>query len=134
PAEAGPHDPEPQRHQQAELPPLVALVTEWQGHARTCAGCGHVSRAVIPADVRAHSVGPRLAATLSYLAGELGVSQRGLATFADEVCDAPLCVGTVCALEQEMSVALASAHQEAVAAVRAAAVKNVDETSWKLKG
>src|SRR5829696_495312 len=57
PAEAGPPDPEPQRHQQAELPPLVALVTEWQGHARTCTCCGRVNRAVIPADVRAHSVG-----------------------------------------------------------------------------
>src|SRR6185436_3771175 len=109
PPDAGPHDPQPQRHQCAELPPTVALVTEWQGHARTCRCCGHVTRAVIPADLRAHSVGPRLAA-------ELGVSQRGLAAFADEVCDAPLCVGTVCALEQEMSAALAPAHAEAVAA------------------
>jgi transposase len=134
PAEAGRQDPEPNRHQQAELPPTVAFVTEWQGHARTCNGCGHLNRAVIPADIRAHSVGPRLAATLSYMAGELGVSKRGLAAFADEVCDAPLCVGTICALEQEMSAALAPAHQEAVEAVRAAEVKNVDETSWKLKG
>lgn len=134
PAEAGPDDPDPTRHQHFEMPPKVIETTEWQGHARTCKCCGHVNRAVIPADIRAHSVGPRLAGTLSYLAGELGVSKRGVAGFADEICGAPLCVGTICALEQEMSAALAPAHQEAIEAVRNADVKNVDETSWKLKG
>src|SRR4051794_5036643 len=43
PAEAGPNDPEPTRFQVAELPPVVAEVTEYQGHARTCLDCGHVT-------------------------------------------------------------------------------------------
>jgi transposase len=50
------------------------------------------------------------------------------------VFDAPVALGTVVNLEQEMSAALAAAHQEAVAAVQAAAVKHADETSWKLRG
>jgi transposase len=133
-AKAGANDPEPTRHQLFELPPKLVEITEWQGHARTCECCGHVNRAVIPADIRAHSVGPRLVGTLSYMAGELGVSKRGVAAFADEICGAPLCVGTVCGLEQEMSAALAPAHHEAIEAVRNADVKNVDETSWKVKG
>jgi hypothetical protein len=45
------------------------VVTEFQGHARTCPGCGHVTREAIPAEIRAHAFGPRLAAALSYLSG-----------------------------------------------------------------
>jgi hypothetical protein len=37
-------------------------------------------------------------------------------------------------LEAQMSAALAPAHAEALEAVRGAAAKNVDETSWKLAG
>jgi Family of unknown function (DUF6444) len=36
PKEAGPSDPLPSRHQVAELPELTAVITEYQGHARTC--------------------------------------------------------------------------------------------------
>src|SRR5437899_2574139 len=48
PAEPQPHDPPPTRHQVAELPPLAALITEYQGHARTCPCCGEVTHAAIP--------------------------------------------------------------------------------------
>src|SRR5437660_7190668 len=67
PAQPGPDDPEPSWHQLAELPRLAAVVTEFQGHARTCACCGPVSRERIPAVIRAHTFGPRLAAALAYL-------------------------------------------------------------------
>lgn len=134
PADARPGDPEPTRLQTIELPPLAAVVTEYQGHARTCAGCGHTTHAAIPATCKTSVVGPRLSATLSYLTGCHGLSKRGVEEIADAVFDAPVSLGTVANLEQEMSVALAAAHQEAVAAVRAAAVKGADETSWKLAG
>ncbi len=63
-----------------------------------------------------------------------GVSKRGIEEIAAVVFDAPVALGTVANLEQEMSAALAAPHQEAVAAVRAAAIKHADETSWKLRG
>jgi transposase len=134
PTEPSTDDPEPTRFQTVELPRVVAHVTEYQGHARTCACCGHVTRAVIPADIRAHSVGPRLTAALSYFTGNHGLSKRGVEEIADHLFDAPVALGTVANLEQEVSAALAPAHQEALAAVRAAAVKHADETSWKLRG
>src|SRR6516165_2297482 len=68
PPNPGPFDPEPTWHQVAELPPMAAEVTEYQGHFCTCPCCGAVNHAPVPAEVRAHSVGPRLAATLAYLA------------------------------------------------------------------
>jgi transposase len=78
PATPGPDDPGPTWHQVAELPEMVAQVTQYQGHFRTCPGCGALNHAPIPRDLKAHSVGPRLAAALAYPAGSHHVSQRGL--------------------------------------------------------
>jgi transposase len=134
PPQPGPDDPEPSWHQVAELPPVAAQVTEYQGHYRTCPCCGQLNHAPIPQDVKAHSVGPRLAAALGYLAGSHRVSQRGLEEITEDVFEVPVCVGTVANLQAQLSEALAPAHAEALHVVRAAAVKNVDETSWKLAG
>jgi transposase len=134
PTQAGPDDPPPTRHQVIDLPPVVAVVTEYQGHARTCPCCGVVTHEPIPRELLAHGVGPRLTASLSYLTGCHGVSKRGAEEIAADLFDAPIALGTVANLEQEVSAALAVPHQEAVAAVQAAAVKHADETSWKLRG
>jgi len=134
PAAASPNDPEPRRFQTIELPPIVATVTEYQGQARTCACCGEITRASIPVEILAHSVGPRLAATLSYLSGCQGLSKRAIGEISETVFQAPVALGTVANLEQEMSAALASAHQQVLEATRLAPVKHADETSWKLQG
>jgi transposase len=134
PAEAGPQDPEPAWHQVAELPKLTAIVTEHQAHARTCPECGLVNHATIPAEVRAHVIGPRLAATLSYLSGRFHLSKRAVREFVEAVFEVPVSLGTVAALEQETSAALAAAHDQARDAVRDAPVKNADETGWKQAG
>ena len=134
PQEAGPNDPPPTRHQMIELPPVLAEVTEYQGHARTCPCCGKVTHASIPRELLLHSVGPRLTANMSYFTGCHGVSKRGVEEIAAVVFDAPIALGTVANLEQEMSAALAAPHQEAIMAVQAAAIKHADETSWKLAG
>jgi transposase len=133
-AAAGPADPEPTRFQVVELPPVAAEVVEYQAHGRTCRRCGHLTRATIPAAVRAHSVGPRFTATLSYFSGCHGVSKRGVEEIAANVFGAPIALGTVANLEREVSAALEPSHREALAAVRRAAVKYADETSWKLWG
>jgi transposase len=134
PQAASPQDPEPKRFQVVELPPLVVEVTEYQAHARRCSSCGVVTQATIPAAIRAHSVGPRLTATLSYFTGCHGVSKRGVEEIADTVLGVPIGLGSVAHVEQEVSAALEPAHREALAAVRAADVKYADETSWKLWG
>jgi transposase len=113
---------------------MAAHVTEYQGHARTCPCCGEVTHAPIPQGLKAHSIGPRLAATLAYLAGSHRVSKRGLEEISEDVFDVPLSLGTIARLEAQMSEALAPAHAEALQAVRDADVKHVDETSWKVAG
>jgi transposase len=134
PAEPGPNDPETAWHQVAELPALAAVVIEHQAHARSCPQCGLVNHVVIPADVRAHVIGPRLAATMSYLSGRFHLSKRSVKEFVEAVFDVPVSLGTVATLEQQTSAALAGAHGQARDAVRDAPVKNADETGWKQAG
>ena len=127
-------DPEPSWHQVAELPAMAAHITEYQGHYRACPDCGTLNHAAIPAEIKAHSVGPRLAATLAYLAGCHHVSKRGLEEITAAVFETPLALGTISHLEEHMSAALAAPHAEALAAVQQARVKHVDETGWKQAG
>lgn len=134
PPDAGPNDPPPKRFQSADVPPIPLEVVEYQAHARTCPCCGHMTEATIPAAIRAHSIGPRLTAIFSYLTGAQGISKRGVEEIAESVFGIPISLGTVANLEQEVSAAIAPAHQEAREAVRKADVKYADETSWKLWG
>lgn len=134
PTEAGPNDPPPTRFQVAELPEMAAKITEYQGHARTCPHCSTVTHEPIPAELCANSVGPRYAATLGYLAGAHGVSKRGLEEITSVVFDAPVSLGKVSNLEQEISDALETAHAQAIETVRQAEVKHADETGWKQAG
>ena len=134
PESAGPNDPEPTWHQYAELPKVAAVVTEYQGHARTCTCCGKVTRAAIPAELRRDIIGPRLGAALSYFSGSPHVSKRGIEEICETVFQVPIALGSVANLEQEMSAALQPAHVQAQQAVQQAPVKHVDETGWKQAG
>jgi transposase len=134
PVEPSPNDPEPTWHQVAEIPELAAEIIEHQGHARTCTCCGHINRGEIPPEIRAHVIGPRLAAVMSYLSGRHHLSRRAVEEVVETVFDVPISLGSVSALEAETSAALTSSYQEAQAAVQDAPVKNTDETSWSEKG
>lgn len=134
PQEPGPHDPEPTWHQVAELPEVLAVVTEHQGHARTCPGCGHLTWAAIPPEVLAHAFGPNLTATLAYLSGCCHDSKRTVEEIAETLFGVPLSLGSVSNAEQEISAALQEPYQQAEQAVQQAPVKSADETGWALGG
>jgi transposase len=113
---------------------LAAVITEHQGHARICPGCGYLNRAAIPPQIRAHVIGPRLAAVVSYFSGRHHIGRRGVQEVVETVFEVPTSLGSVFSLEAETSAALARPYQEAQAAVRDAPVKNTDETGWSQKG
>ena len=127
-------DPPPTRHQIAELPPNFAEVTEHQGHTRICPGCGTVNTQVIPAAVRASTIGPRLLGFMSYLVGVQGVSKRSVEEILETAAGVPIALGTIAHAEREVCEALATPYQEARQAVADADVKGVDETGWKEGG
>jgi transposase len=127
-------DQRPARHQVTELPRIEPEVTEYRLHSLTCVGCGAANKAEWPADVPASSFGPRVQATVAYLAGRMGTSQRDVEEMMESVFHVEMGLGTIPALEQAASEALAEPVEEAQAYVQQQMVVNMDETSWRQKG
>ncbi len=123
-------DPHPVRHQVTELPRLEPEVIEYQQHTLTCLACGAHTRASWPTEMPTGSFGPRTQATVGYFTGRLGVSQRDVAEMLETVFHTDLGLGSIPALEQAVSAAVASPVAEAQAFVQTQPINNVDETSW----
>src|SRR5215510_5225150 len=69
-------DAEPERHQVTELPRIAPIVTEYRRHCLWCVACGTRTQAAWPATMPTGSFGPRVQATVGYLTGRIGASQR----------------------------------------------------------
>jgi transposase len=76
-------------------------------------------------------VGSRLAAALVVLSGRYRLSKREAAQCLADLFGVELAVGTVSAVEQTVSAALAPVVAAARTAVQAASVVNMDETGWR---
>jgi transposase len=124
-------DPQPARHQVTDLPRVRPVVTEYRRHTLVCPGCGAVTTAGWPAEMPTGSFGPRVAATVAYLTGRCGVSQRETQEILATLCQVPVGLGSIAALERQVSAALAAPVGEAQAHVQAQPVANVDETGWR---
>ncbi len=106
-------DCEPERHQVTELPRITPIVTEYRRHRLWCVACGTCTRAPWLATMPSGSFGPRVQATVGYLTGQLGASQREVQVLLATVCHTDVSVGNVGALEQAVSAALATPVAEA---------------------
>jgi transposase len=128
--DAGAGDPADERVQVVELPPVRAEVTEYRLAARRCGSCGVVTRAARPAQAGVGSFGPRLHGVAALLVGRYRLSRREAVACLAELGDVALSVGALGQLEQATSAALEPVVDEVAAAVRQAAVANLDETGW----
>src|SRR5215211_1374368 len=126
PATAAVMDPEDERRQVTEVPPVAAMVTEYRLAARRCGVCGHLTRAPLPVGVGREGFGPRLTALVALLTGRYRLSKREA-----DVWGVELAVGSVTALEHATSAALEPVVEEVWTAVQQTAVANLDETSWR---
>jgi transposase len=123
-------DPQPARHQVTELPRIEPQVVEYQRQTLTCLACGARTAAEWPPEMPSGGFGPRLQATVGYLTGRLGISQRDTQEVLETVCHTDLGLGSIPALEQAVSETLAQPVAEAQAYVQTQPAVNVDETSW----
>lgn len=126
-------DPEPERHQVTELPRITPVVTEYRRHRLWCGACGASTQAPWPVAMPSGSFGPRVQAAVGYLTGRIGASQREVQEILATVCQTEVSVGSVGALEQAVSAALAAPVTEAETYVQRQPVRNADETSWREK-
>lgn len=136
PADAEPGDPPDVRHQVVELPPVQVTVTEYQLAARSCPGCGQLTRATWPARLRrARGDGATACGSDGGADGPLPTLEAGSRRLpGPPEAGAEVADGTVSAVEQLVSAALAPVVAEARAAVQDAAVANLDETGWPASG
>lgn len=123
-------DPQPARHQVSEIPPIKAVITEYQRHTLSCTACGAHTTAEWPADLPTTCFGPRAQAIVGYLSGRLGASQRDLSEVLTDLFGRSISLGSISVLQQRVSAALAAPVKAAVQFTQAQRVQYVDETSW----
>ncbi len=126
-------DAHPVRHQVTELPRIEPAVTEYRQHTLTCLGCGAQTQAACPPNMPTGSFGPRLQATVGYLTGRIGTSQREVAEILQTLFHIDLSLGSIPAQEAQVSAALAEPVQAAQTYVQQQPAQNVDETGWREK-
>src|SRR5216684_2031372 len=127
-------DPTPERHQVTDLPRVAPIVTEYRRHRLGCGACGATTQAAWPVTMPSGSFGPGLQATVGYLTGRVGMSQREVHEVLAAVCQTEVSVGSIAALEQAVSTALAVPVVEAATYVQRQPVRNADETGWREHG
>ena len=127
-------DPVPARRQITDLPPVRLTVTEVRVHTLVCAGCGHTTRGEEPLRLAPGSFGPRAQAVVSYLVGAVHLGYRKTAVVLDDRLGIEMSVGTVYAVAEQVSEAVAAPVMAAQAAVQQATAVNADETSWQEQG
>jgi transposase len=88
-------DSEPERHQVTELPPITPIVTEYRRHRLWCGACGASTQAAWPATMPPGSFGPRVQATVGYVTGRIGASQREVQDMLATLCPTEMSVGSV---------------------------------------
>src|SRR5713101_5387339 len=127
-------DPDPERHQVIDLPRIEPLLTEYRRHTLGCLACGATTQAAWPATMPSGSFGPGLQATVGYLTGRMGASQREVHEVLAAVCHTEVSVGSIATLEQAVSTALAEPVAEAASYGQRQPVRNADETGWREHG
>jgi transposase len=123
-------DPEPLRHQVAELPPVRPVVDEYRLHRLTCPRCRTTTRAKLPPGVPCGAFGPRLRAILSVLAGAYRLGKRPIRQLASDLLGLAISTGMISRLERRAAAELEAPVEELRDHVRRATSAHIDETSW----
>jgi transposase len=127
-------DPQPQRHQVVEIPPIKPVVSEYQLHQLICPACGDTTRASWPDGVTTRAYGPRVQAITALCTGAYRLSKRTTQQLLDDLCGLTMSLGTISTLETATVEAVAAPVEEARAFVQEQASVSMDETGWRQGG
>src|SRR5712691_11917495 len=117
-----------------DLPVIRPDITAHHYHTVCCPACGDLITADRPADVPPGAFSPRTAAAVTILHGDYHLSDRTLPRLLEDFFGLSISVGSVVALQQTGSAALAPVYASIHTAVKQADRCNIDETSWKEAG
>src|SRR5512143_3719423 len=121
-------DPEPLRHQVAEVPPIQPVVDEYRLPRLRCPRCGTSTCATLPPGVPTGAFGPRLRAILSVLAGAYRLGKRPIRQLVRDLLGLSISTGMISRLERQTTAVLAPPVEELRQHVRDAASAHIDET------
>jgi transposase len=124
-------DPQPQRHQVTEVPPITPVVTEYQLHRLVCPACGELTRAELPTEVPPGEFGPRVQAIAALCTGAYHLSKRSTQSVMADLFGLPMSLGTIANLEQATAQAVAEPVAAARAYVQQQSAAYLDETGWR---
>ena len=124
-------DPQPQRHQVTEIPPVKPVVTEYQWHRLVCPACGEATRAEVPSGVPTGGFGPRVQAITALCPGAYHLSNRTTQRALEDLFGVQMGLGTIATLEHATVQAVAEPVAEARAYVQQQPVAYLDETGWR---
>jgi hypothetical protein len=118
------------RHQVTDIPPVKPVVTEYRLHRARCKSCRRRVTAPLPDNVNASAFGPRVHATVAYLAGDLRASRERIRTTLRDVFGIAVSIGGVDAMLRRIATGLDDPYRQVLKAVRGSPHVNVDETGW----
>ena len=122
------------RHQVAELPPISVLVVEHRTHRLRCPECRSRTGARLPHAIGRSAFGPRLQAAVVALTARHRIPRRGISELVGELFGVSLSTGSVDAICQRASDALAGPHLHLQDWVLDQSAVHVDETGWRTSG
>lgn len=121
--------------QQVELPPVQAIVTQFNCQKYCCTGCGHRSVAPLPEGVPFSAFGPKLMALVATLTGRFHVAKREALLLIQDLYGIELSEGSIVNIEENVTNALddvyARIHQYVIKGITP---RHFDETSWRENG
>ena len=125
----------PEILQQAELPELKAVITEYQLQKYHCGECGKNSTASLPSGVPDSAFGPKLMGLLATLTGVLHVAKREAIQLIKDLYGIDISVGSVPNVEERVSTALDPIYDRIHKFIMGHTFcTHFDETGWRDRG
>ena len=122
------------RHQVCELPPISVITVEHRTHQLRCRGCLARTSARLPEEIDGSPFGVRLQAAIVTLTARHRISRRGIVELARDLFGVTLSTGSVDAVCQRASDALAGPYLQLHDWVLDQSAVHVDETGWRTSG
>lgn len=125
----------PEILQQAELPEIKAIITEFQLQKYRCNECGKNFTAGLPPGIPDSAFGPKLMGLLATLTGVLHVAKREAIQLIKDLYDVDMGIGSVSNVEERVAAALDPVYDRIHKFVlQHKFCTHFDETGWRDRG
>jgi transposase len=125
----------PEAFQQAELPEVRAIITEYLLHKYSCSDCGRKSVAYLPTGVPDSAFGPRLMGLFATLTGALHVAKREAIQLMKDLYGVDIGLGSAPNIEERVAKALDPVYGRINnLVIEGPFCKHFDETTWRDSG